>query len=54
MEQLGFDEAWIGEHHSGAFEIIGSPEVFIAAAAERTTHDPPRHRRQLAAATTTR
>jgi limonene 1,2-monooxygenase len=36
MERLGFDEAWIGEHHSGAFEIIGSPEVFIAAAAERT------------------
>jgi len=36
MEQLGFDEAWIGEHHSGAFEIVGSPEVFIAAAAERT------------------
>jgi len=36
MDQLGFDEAWIGEHHSGAFEIVGSPEVFIAAAAERT------------------
>ncbi|MPY91881.1 MAG: LLM class flavin-dependent oxidoreductase [Acidimicrobiia bacterium] len=36
MERLGFDEAWIGEHHSGAYEIIGSPEVFIAAAAERT------------------
>src|ERR1700736_4974247 len=36
MERLGFDEAWIGEHHSGAFELIGSPEVFIAAAAERT------------------
>src|SRR5215218_1900522 len=36
MEHLGFDEAWIGEHHSGAFEIVGSPEVFIAAAAERT------------------
>jgi limonene 1,2-monooxygenase len=36
MEGLGFDEAWIGEHHSGAYELIGSPEVFIAAAAERT------------------
>jgi limonene 1,2-monooxygenase len=35
-DQLGFDEAWIGEHHSGGMEIINSPEVFIAAAAERT------------------
>ncbi|HEX4713014.1 LLM class flavin-dependent oxidoreductase [Phenylobacterium sp.] len=38
MEQLGFDEAWIGEHHSAAYELIASPEVFIAAAAERTKH----------------
>ncbi len=36
MDQLGFDEAWIGEHHSAAYELIASPEVFIAAAAERT------------------
>ena len=36
LDQLGYDEAWIGEHHSGAYEIIGSPEVFIAAAVERT------------------
>ncbi|MFI4933150.1 MAG: LLM class flavin-dependent oxidoreductase [Caulobacterales bacterium] len=36
MDQLGYDEAWIGEHHSAAYEIIASPEVFIAAAAERT------------------
>jgi limonene 1,2-monooxygenase len=36
LDRLGFDEAWIGEHHSGGFEIIASPEVFIAAAAERT------------------
>lgn len=33
---LGFDEAWIGEHQSGGYEIIASPEVFIAAAAGRT------------------
>lgn len=38
MDQLGFDEAWIGEHHSGGFEIIASPELFIATAAERTKH----------------
>jgi limonene 1,2-monooxygenase len=36
LDRLGFDEAWIGEHHSGGFEMIGAPEVFIAAAAERT------------------
>jgi len=36
LDRLGFDEAWIGEHHSGGFEIIASPELFIAAAAERT------------------
>jgi limonene 1,2-monooxygenase len=38
IDQLGYDEAWIGEHHSAAFEVIASPEVFIAAAAERTKH----------------
>ena len=38
LDELGYDEAWIGEHHSAGFEIIASPEVFIAAAAERTKH----------------
>ena len=38
LDQLGYDEAWIGEHHSAAYELIASPEVFIAAAAERTKH----------------
>src|SRR5882724_6895319 len=37
LDDLGFDEAWIGEHHSAGYEIIASPEVFIATAAERTT-----------------
>jgi limonene 1,2-monooxygenase len=36
LDRLGYDEAWIGEHHSAGFEIISSPELFIAAAAERT------------------
>ena len=36
LDRLGFDEAWIGEHHSGGLEIIGSPEIFIAEAAART------------------
>ena len=38
LDQLGFHEAWIGEHHSGGVELIASPEVFIAAAAQRTKH----------------
>ena len=36
LDQLDYDEAWIGEHHSAGSEIIASPEVFIAAAAART------------------
>ena len=38
MDTLGYEEAWIGEHHSAGYEVIASPEVFIAAAAERTKH----------------
>src|SRR5215472_12223057 len=37
LDRLGYEEAWIGEHHSAGFEIIASPELFIAAAAERTS-----------------
>ncbi|HZT87941.1 MAG TPA: LLM class flavin-dependent oxidoreductase [Stellaceae bacterium] len=38
LDKLGFHEAWIGEHHSAGYEIISSPEIFIAFAAERTRH----------------
>jgi len=38
MDRLNYDEAWIGEHHSAGFEPIASPELFIAAVAERTRH----------------
>ena len=38
LDHLGYHEAWIGEHHSAGSELIASPEVFIAAAAQRTTH----------------
>src|SRR5919197_4079809 len=38
LDALGYDEAWIGEHHSAGTELIASPEVFIAAAAARTRH----------------
>lgn len=36
MDKLGYHEAWIGEHHSGGYETISSPELFIATVAERT------------------
>lgn len=38
LDRLGFDEAWIGEHHSAGWETIASPELIIAAAAQRTKH----------------
>ncbi|MCC7366497.1 MAG: LLM class flavin-dependent oxidoreductase [Dehalococcoidia bacterium] len=36
LEELGFDEAWIGEHHSYGRELISNPMIAIAALAERT------------------
>ncbi len=36
LDRLGYDEAWIGEHHSAGSEIIASPEIFMATAAART------------------
>jgi limonene 1,2-monooxygenase len=38
LDRLDYDEAWIGEHHSAGYELIASPELFIATAAERTRH----------------
>jgi limonene 1,2-monooxygenase len=36
LDELGFDEFWCGEHHSSGWEMIASPEMFLAAAAEHT------------------
>ena len=36
LDQLGYDEFWCGEHHSSGWEMIASPEMFLAAAGERT------------------
>jgi limonene 1,2-monooxygenase len=38
LDELGYDEAWIGEHHSGGVELIPSPEIFIAHAAAQTKY----------------
>jgi limonene 1,2-monooxygenase len=37
LDKLGYEEAWMGEHHSGGWEINASPELFIAAASQRTS-----------------
>ena len=36
LDALGYDEFWCGEHHSTGWEMIASPEMFLAAAGERT------------------
>jgi len=36
LDNLGYEEFWCGEHHSSGWEMIASPEMFLAAAAERT------------------
>ena len=36
LDELGYEEFWVGEHHSGGWETIGHPELFLAAAGERT------------------
>lgn len=36
LDRLGYHEAWVGEHHSGGSELFASPEMLLAAAAQRT------------------
>ncbi|MGH8595998.1 MAG: LLM class flavin-dependent oxidoreductase, partial [Gammaproteobacteria bacterium] len=36
LDEIGFDEAWFGEHHSGGVEIICDPMLFIAHVASQT------------------
>ena len=36
LDALGYDEFWIGEHHSTGWEMIASPEMFLAAVGEHT------------------
>jgi limonene 1,2-monooxygenase len=38
FDRLGYDEAWFGEHHNGGSELVGTPEIMVAMAAERTKH----------------
>jgi limonene 1,2-monooxygenase len=36
LDYLGYDECWVGEHHSAGWETIPAPDIFMAVAAERT------------------
>ena len=36
-EELGYDEYWIGEHHSGGYENVPMPELMIAKASAVTS-----------------
>jgi limonene 1,2-monooxygenase len=36
LDRLGYDEAWVGEHHSTGWQNVAAPELFLAAAAQRT------------------
>jgi limonene 1,2-monooxygenase len=38
LDRLGYDEAWVGEHHSTGWETVAAPEIVLAVAAERTRH----------------
>lgn len=38
LDRLGYDEVWVGEHHSAGTEIIPDPMIFIGYAAPQTRH----------------
>src|SRR4051794_36570940 len=37
MDRLGYDEIWIGEHHTGGVELAAPPDTMIWAAVQRTS-----------------
>jgi alkanesulfonate monooxygenase SsuD/methylene tetrahydromethanopterin reductase-like flavin-dependent oxidoreductase (luciferase family) len=37
LDELGFGEAWVGEHFTAEWENIPAPDIFIAAALQRTS-----------------
>ena len=48
-DELGFSEAWIGEHHTAPWEPHPAPDLLIAQALDADEADPPRPRRLSAA-----
>jgi len=49
LDRLNYHEAWIGEHHSGGFEIIASPGDVHRRRCRAHAPHPARHRRRVAA-----
>ncbi len=49
LDKLGYEEFWCGEHHSSGWEMIGSPEMFLAAAGRTIEAHQARDRRRLPA-----
>lgn len=37
LDRLGFEEIWIGEHHSTGWELVAAPEVFLSYLAGQTS-----------------
>ena len=35
-DRLGYDEVWVGEHHTAGYENIPAPEIFLAKASALT------------------
>ena len=42
VESLGYDSFHIGEHHSGGWETMPSPEMALSMAAAKTASRAPR------------
>jgi limonene 1,2-monooxygenase len=38
LDRLGYDEVWVGEHHSAGSELIPDPVAFLAYLAPQTRH----------------
>lgn len=38
LDDIGYDECWFGEHHSGGVELINDPMMFIAHVAAQTKY----------------
>ena len=49
LDQLGYDEAWIGEHHSAGWELIALARGLHRRRGRAHQQHPPRHRRDFAA-----
>ncbi len=45
LDELGYQEAWIGEHHTAPWEPHPSPDLLLAQALRADQEHPPRPRR---------